>query len=123
MKRQKPVTRLQCSKQCDERPAFHLCDREFDHPGDCLFRCTVKKARKAQSRAKRLAERLHSISDQFEEQIKLGFPAGIEVEYQHGQHMHTATVTDVSGTRIKVRGQRSEYWIEVYRVLESTDAL
>lgn len=88
-----------------------------------INRALFRKAITEQRKAKRLAEQLYTISNRFEQQVALGFPAGIEIEYRHGERMRTATVVDVSGTRLKVRGQRrSEYWIEVYRVLEELDS-
>jgi hypothetical protein len=82
-----------------------------------------RKAIAAQRRAKRFAEELFSISNKFEAEIKLGFPADVKIEYRHGDRLRSAMVVDVSGTRLKVRGEGgTEYWIEVYRVLEELDS-
>ncbi len=66
----------------------------------------VKKAFDARRKADRSLEKA----------LKKAFKFGATAYWDHGKQNRSAMVLEVSGDRIKVRGERSDYWICASRV-------
>lgn len=66
-----------------------------------------------------LRRKQQALDAEIDATIKLAFPAGCFVSYEHGQNLCSAKVVEAGGEDLRLMGKHSIYWMCVWRVLRA----
>ncbi len=99
---------------CDTWPKCPVCKRSLrksrrktdPNKGDTMTLDAVKEAFDARRKA----------NQNLEKELKKVLKFGSVVYWRHGNRTRNAMVMEVSGNRIKVRGDHTDYWINADRM-------